>query len=216
MMLEVDRVLAGASVFLSASIPDPARWTGDFDPLEITDAVVAVARSILSAGAQLVTATHPTIAPLILYVAAELPTENRPAVIVYQSSVFETVMPEATRRFEEHGIGVIIRTPAVDGEPPDPKRAPRSLELMRRIMLTETQPDAAVFIGGMEGIAAELALFHELRPGAPAYPLGRPGGEARGLAGTGPSPLADLLDHGRVYPVIGRAIVDDIRRRRRK
>src|SRR5439155_20496577 len=107
-------VLAGTAVFLSASIPDPTRWTGDFDALEIIDAVVAVGRSMLSAGARLVTAAHPTIAPLLLYVAAELPHAPEPRVVVYQSGVFDSVMPEATRRFEADGVGTLIRTEPVD------------------------------------------------------------------------------------------------------
>ncbi len=212
-MTEIDPILAGRSVYLSASIPDPARWSGGFDAFEITDAVVAIGRSLLSAGTQLVTAAHPTVAPLILYIAAELPTRQEPAVIVYQSEVFDSVMPEATRRFEADGIGVVIRTEAVGDEPADPVRAPRSLELMRRRMLTETEPAAAVFIGGMEGIPAELKLFNQLRPGAPTYPVGGPGGAARELAQAMSSPLRDVLLEGRVYPAIGRAIVKDLHRR---
>src|ERR1700694_2412989 len=41
--------LAGRAVFISASIPDPNRWQGDFDPLEITDAATAAAGAILTA-----------------------------------------------------------------------------------------------------------------------------------------------------------------------
>jgi hypothetical protein len=37
---EKDRTL-----FVSASIPDPDRWEGEFDALEITDAVVSLARA---------------------------------------------------------------------------------------------------------------------------------------------------------------------------
>ena len=213
-MTEVRRVLDGRSVFLSASIPDPRRWAGDFDALEITDAVVAIGRSLLSAGARLVTAAHPTIAPLILYIAAELPAGTEPAVVTYQSDVFDSVMPAETRRFEADGIGIVIRTEAVEGEPPDPRLATQSLALMRRRMLTDTQPDAAVFIGGMEGIRAELELFNELRPGVPTYPLGRPGGASRELSQSTSTPLRDLLVSGSVYPAIGRAIVEDIRRSR--
>lgn len=207
-------VLAGTAVFLSASIPDPTRWTGDFDALEIIDAVVAVGRSMLSAGARLVTAAHPTIAPLLLYVAAELPHAPEPRVVVYQSGVFDSVMPEATRRFEADGVGTLIRTEPVDGEPPDPRYAIQSLELMRRQMLTETQPHAAIFVGGMMGISLEHQLFTELRPGTPTYPLGQPGGAARELAEANTSQMHDLLVHGRIYPAIGRAIVDDIRTHR--
>ena len=64
-------VLAGRAVFLSASIPDQSRWHGEFDVREITDAVVAASRAVLTADGVLVTAAHPTIAPLLLYVAGE-------------------------------------------------------------------------------------------------------------------------------------------------
>lgn len=202
--------LGGQRVFLSGSIPDPSRWNGFFDPLEITDAVVSVARAVLSAGAVLVTAAHPTIAPLILYVAAELPNRAQQSVVVYQSAVFDDILPEATRRFEAEGVGEIIRTPAVGSEPADPARAPASLAVMRRQMLTETQPAAAIFIGGMAGIPDEYALFSELLPGRPIYAFGFPGGEARALAESFRSPLGDRLRDGSIYPTLARAIVDDI------
>lgn len=210
-MITPQRVLAGKVVFLSASIPSRRPWADNFDALEITDAVVAVGRSILSAGATLVTAAHPTIAPLLLYVAAEVSSAERPAVSVYQSEVFASIMPEETRRFEAEGVGIVVRTQAVEGEPPNAQFAPRSLELMRRRLLEETQPVAAVFIGGMDGIPREHDLFTELRPGFPTYALGRPGGAARALAEDSPSRLKELLTHGDVYPSIGRAIVEDIR-----
>ncbi len=204
--------LGGQTVFLSASIPDPSRWDGFFDPLEITDAVVSVARAVLSAGAVLVTAAHPTIAPLILYVAAELPDRAEHYVVVYQSAAFDDVLPEATRRFEAEGVGEIIRTPAVGNELADPTRAPESLAVMRRQMLTETQPAAGIFIGGMAGIPDEYSMFSELLPGRPKYAFGFPGGESRALAESSQSPLRDQLRDGSVYPTLARAIIDDIGR----
>lgn len=210
--IQPEQVLAGKSVFLSASIPDPERWDGEYDALEITDAVVAIGRSILSAGARLITAAHPTIAPLLLYIASELPASDEPRVIVYQSAVFESIMPAETRRFSAEGTGIVITTERVNDEPPDPARAPESLSLMRNRMLTEAEPNAAVFIGGMAGIPAEMLLFTELRPGRPTYAVGRPGGEARNLseAAAGAGQLAELLLNGNIYPTLGRLIVDDI------
>jgi SLOG cluster3 family len=212
--MQPDHDLDGRAVFLSASIPDPVRWAGEFDPLEITDAVVAIGRAVLSAGALLVTAAHPTIAPLLLYIAAELPPTEAPRVLVYQSAVFDAILPEATLRFEAEGVGRLIRTEAAAGEPPDPAQAPESLAIMRRQMLTEAQPSAAIFIGGMAGISAEHALFHELLPDKPTYPVGFPGGEARALAEESDSRLRSLLIEGTIYPTLGRAIVSDIVRHR--
>jgi SLOG cluster3 family len=213
---EPDPVVDGAPVFVSASIPDPARWQGPFDALEITDAVVALARSFLTAGARLVTAAHPTIAPLLLYVAAELPGVARGRIVVYQSEVFEDVLPPATRRFEEEGFGELVWTSAAPGETPDPDNRAESLYVMRRQMLAETEPQAAVFVGGMAGIIDEWKLFAADRPGSPRYPLGYPGGEARRLAETrlGEAPtdaLDGLLTSSSLYPAVWRAVLGDLR-----
>lgn len=202
-------ILRGAAIFLSASIPDPKRWNGEFDPLEITDAVVALGRAALSAGMHLVTAAHPTIAPLLLYVAAELPGEIDPEVSVYQSQLFEDVLPAATRRFEIDGIATIHWTPAVEGESISPDNRAKSLRLMRQQMLEETKPAAACFIGGMDGISEEFALFSELRSGAPTYPLAAPGGEARRLVEEMPEPLPELAE-SRIYPAVWRRVLADL------
>jgi hypothetical protein len=201
----VDRV-----IFLSASIPDPSRWDGDFDALEITDAVVSLARVFLTAGWRIVTAAHPTIAPLLLYVAAEIPATADRRVSIYQSSLFEDVLPTATRRFEADGIGTIIWTPAADGDHPNPGEWDASLDIMRRRMLTETAPVAAAFVGGMQGIRDEYNLFAEFRPGRVRYPLGRPGGAAAALAEESDSPLRQQLTHAVVYPAIWQAVLMEI------
>jgi hypothetical protein len=201
------------SLFVSASIPDPERWDGTFDPLEITDAVVSLARVFLTAGWRLVTAAHPTIAPLLLYVAAEVHAEGNRRVLIYQSELFQDILPTATRRFEAQGIGSIVWTEAVDGDRSVPGEWDRSLEVMRRQMLTDTQPDAAVFVGGMHGIIDEYELFSELRSRSPRYAVGRPGGAAHDLAHDQRSPmLREQLVSGAAYPAIWRAVLDELER----
>ena len=81
---------------------------------------------------------------------------------------------------------------------------------MRRRLLSETRPDAAVFVGGMAGIPAEMRLFNDLAPGRPTYPVGNPGGEAATLRRDTSGELAEPLRVGTVYPTLGRLIVDDI------
>lgn len=205
--------LRGASIFLSASIPSSERWDGEFDPLEITDAVVAFGRAALTAGMHLVTAAHPTIAPLLLYVAAELPTDPKPEVSVYQSILFENVLPTATQRFETEGIASIHWTEAVPGESKDPDNRKESLQLMRREMLEKTEPLAACFIGGMDGINDEFELFKGMWPAAPAYPIGAPGGEARRLIEAMPEPPLPELLESRIYPTIWNRVLDDLEQR---
>jgi len=202
--------LAGRSVFLSTSIPDPERWSGYADPLEITDAVVSLARACLTAGLGVVTAAHPTIAPLLLYVAAELPAEHAARIVIYQSELFDEVLPPATRRLAEEGIGEMVWTPAEPGEEPVPGRWDGSLLRMRQQMLREVEPAAAVFVGGMEGIAEEFALFAEIRPKAPVYPIAAPGGEARRLIERLPDPRLPELLESRVYPTLWSRVLDDL------
>ena len=205
--------LAGRGVFVSASIPDPGRWSGRFDALAITDAVVAVARTILARDGRIITAAHPTIAPLLLYVAAEQPQSAEPFVVVYQSEVFRDVWPPATLRFEAQRVGKVIRTPSVGEEPPDPRLAPQSLELMRTQLMRNERLVGAVFIGGMKGIRHEHHLFSNLCPDAPTYALGTPGGEAAKLVDSSPHDLQDMLASQAIYPAVARRIVADIARR---
>lgn len=201
------------SIFVSASIPDPRRWRGEFDALEITDAVVALARAFLTAGFRLVTAAHPTIAPLLLYVAAEFRFDTRERVAVYQSELFVDVLPPATRRFEAEGVGHVILTPAASGDRPEPGAWNNSLEIMRHRMLIETNPIAACFVGGMEGIQDEYFLFTDHFPERPTYPVGRPGGEARALLDfhdDRPSGLKARLATDGTYPALWRAVIRDL------
>jgi hypothetical protein len=200
------------TLFLSASIPDPARWPGAFDAYEITDAVVAFGREFLTAGWRVVTAAHPTIAPLLLYLAGEIPADVERRVTTYQSRLFADVLPPASQRFAAEGIGVFHWTEEVEGDSPEVGRRERSLELMRRRMIGETEPDAALFIGGMEGIRDERALFEELRPGHRWYALGRPGGAAAEVAADNPvAALAAALADSGTYAPLARAVLSDLR-----
>ncbi len=202
-----------AAVFLSSSIPDPERWSGSFDALEITDAVVALARACLTRGFRLVTAAHPTIAPLLLYVAAEFPSAERERVVIYQSLLFEDVLPVATRRFEADRVGEVIWTAAVEGEAPVPGEWHQSLRLMREQMLRETAPAAAVFVGGMEGIPVEYELFTAAYADRPTYAVGRPGGEAAALVDQSTTRLRNQLLVSGVYPALWWSVLDDLEQR---
>lgn len=199
------------TIFLSGSIPDPARWEGEFDPLEITDAVVTFARECLTENFRIVTAAHPTLAPLLLYVAAEFPPSTEPLVLIYQSLLFDNVLPTATRRFEAAGVGTLVWTEAHEGDHPEPGKWESSLEIMRTQMLEETNPDGAVFIGGMEGIQTEYALFRDKLPGRPMCAVKRPGGEAARLGDLEMrSGLVDLKQNV-TYPTLWRDFIRIVR-----
>jgi len=163
---------------------------------------------------RLITAAHPTIAPLLSYVAAELPSELEAQVAIYQSMLFEDVLPPATRRFETDGVAQVIWTEAVEGDRPEPGHWDPSLAVMRNQMLSETEPSGAVFIGGMDGIQVEYELFQGLCPGRPTYPIAYPGGEAELIAREmSDPPVPDLLN-GRVYPTVWNRVLEDLESRR--
>lgn len=207
-------LLLGRYVFLSASIPESARWKGNYDPYEITDAVVAAVRAVFTASGRLVCAVHPTIAPLLLNVANAFPPlpGQEPLTRIYQSEYFSAQLVAETRQLERRpDLGEIIWTPAATAVLEDERRE-GSLRIMRRRMLEDGKPAAAIFVGGMEGIRSEFDLFRRLYPKRPVYPLARPGGAAAELVREIDSPLSSDLASGDVYPILMDNVVADIAR----
>lgn len=200
-------------VFLSASVPDSERWSRPFDPFEITDAVVAFTGAFLTAGWTLVTAAHPTIAPLILRVGSGLRTLQAPGLVrLYQSELFREKVPAVTLELADQDFASLVWTPSHDGDEPEPGRWDRSLATMRRQMFDENEIDAAVFIGGMEGITAEWDLLEEVRPAASRIPIGGAGGSAADLSP--PEPLTTELSKSRLYPFLAELVLDHLTGRR--
>jgi hypothetical protein len=196
-------------VFLSASIPDPERWGGRFDPFAITDAVVATARVVFTRGGTVLTAAHPTIAPLILQVADGFPGYREGImVILYQSRLFEAVIPPATRQMMDRDHVDVVWTPAVPGERPEPGEWARSLEAMRTAMMTDLPISAAVFVGGMDGIVDEFERVRTGHPDAACFALGRPGGEAALLPND--SALAEELASNDLYPWLLELVMNEV------
>jgi hypothetical protein len=79
----------------------------------------------------------------------------------------------------------------------------------------DTDPVAGIFIGGMDGVAAEFGKFRESFPGRPAYVFGAPGGEARRLALAAPrvevaEPFARRLAESRRYDELTAEMIRDI------
>ena len=86
------------------------------------------------------------------WVCESLDVKYASAVRLYQSCFFEEWFPEENKLFRN-----VTFMPAV------PNDRAASLDVMRRAMLSEPF-DAAVFIGGMEGIFDEYRIFKELHP----------------------------------------------------
>lgn len=190
--------------------------------IEIEQAVVALARAVFSVGGRLVFGGHPSISPLVALVAGEyrlpVPAESVrgegersevPSALVYQSRAYEHVVPSETWLLHRLGYAMIRWTDAVDGEQFEPARVgqpqcEKSLALMRRTMLLETNPVAMVCMGGMKGVRDEFWMFREQFPKRPVYVLESTGGAARWLSrheeGVDPIDLRILEQLRRVHP----------------
>ena len=196
-------ILKNKTIFLSASFPSLDRSREFFensDPDEITQALVSACRAIFSMNGRIVFGGHPSVTPLVMLIAEEyLPKElesrrqrayrEGPLVIAYQSEAFGNVLPESMRNLTEWALGELRWVKSDDERPVFSERGTlnkdsvaSALQAMRRAMLSATDPVAAIFIGGMEGIYREYDLFKEMFEGRPVYFLGGPGGAARHLS----------------------------------
>lgn len=174
-------------LFLSASIPEPGR--GDHhltaNPFLIQFAIrellsVCLGRRLLVWGG------HPAITPMVWAICEELGVEYSRAVTLYQSKLFTEYFPEENKRF-----GNVVLIDAIDGD------QEQSLLKMRTEMLSGTF-EAAVFIGGMDGVIAESAMFQKMHPKAKMLALRSPGGAALTLADQ-LGQVGDRIDFARMF-----------------
>jgi hypothetical protein len=176
---------AMSAIFLSASIPILGR--GDYyrtaDPFLIQTAVREFIT--LSLGRRLIVwGGHPAITPMVWSVCEDLGVNYANAVVLYQSNYFRGMFPDENERF-----GNVVYVDAVDGD------LQASLLKMRGEMFARNDLDAAVFIGGMEGILVEHSMFLQSHPDSKVLPIPSPGGAARELAlNLGMSNEAQLQD----------------------
>lgn len=173
-----------ASIFLSASIPLPTRNSKYYETVDLIllrEAIKALAETILPHG-RITFGGHPAITPMLVqYIrAASLPKRN---VTLFQSAFFLKDFPKENEEFLDLRV-----TPM--GESRE-----LSLARMRNEMICSADFDAAVLIGGMEGIVDEAALFREIHPSKPIFPVASTGAGAAEVFYGGEYPkelLADL------------------------
>jgi hypothetical protein len=183
-----------SAIFLSASVPIPGR--GDYyesaDPFLIQCAVREFVTATL--GRRLIVwGGHPAITPMVWAVCEDLGVNFAKAVVLYQSKFFAEMFPEENRRFSN--------VEYVDAVPGD---RDASLLRMREAMLSRDDLEAAVFIGGMEGVLEEHSMFAKLHPAAKVLPVPAAGGAALKLADSlGVAREADLqnVDFARLFHV---------------
>lgn len=157
------------AIFLSASVPDPQRdprYHMTADRVAIRDAVRALVTVALP-HTQLVWGGHPAITPLVRVIAEGMGVVGADRVRLFQSNYFRGKMPKDNAAFE-----TVIKTRTVRSD-----RA-ASLEHMRREMLASEKFYAGVFIGGMEGVEDEFAMFRDMHPSAIALPVASTGAAA--------------------------------------
>lgn len=158
------------AIFLSASVPQPGRRGFEsFDPVLVNSAVHAFVEVVLGRRL-LVWGGQPAITPMIWEAARRLGVQYENSVLLYQSAFFRGRYPEANLRFDNW-----VEVAAVEED------MHASLAQMRARMFSERHYEAAVFIGGMEGVIDEFDALRDRAPGARLIPLPAPGGVARDL-----------------------------------
>ncbi|MDC2614062.1 MULTISPECIES: hypothetical protein [Bacteroides] len=179
------------NIFLSASIPLPERHPKYYetaDIIAIRDAVIALT-SIVLPQHKIIWGGHPSITPLIYYVIErtiinnlkredwsiklseeekkmidnELRNKIQNHVTLYQSLFFKDEYPEDNNKFQN-----VIYTENMGD-------IHSSVQRMRERMLSENTFEAAVFIGGMDGIEIEYKMFKERHPKALILPVASTG-----------------------------------------
>lgn len=163
------------AVFLSASVPIPGRapFDQDCEPQMIQSAVSALATVALGRKT-IVWGGHPAITPMLWASAQDLGVQYATAVRLFQTKFIpKEDFPEENKHFAN-----VTYVNAVDGD------LAKSLSAMRTAMLQSAEFDAAVFIGGMEGVIDEHALFSYMHPKAKCIVIEVTGGAARRLAAT--------------------------------
>ncbi|HNQ03783.1 MAG TPA: hypothetical protein PKH69_04160 [Thiobacillaceae bacterium] len=159
------------AIFLSASVPTRPPFDADSRPQEIQAAISALAQVALGRK-KLVWGGHPAITPLLWAAAQSVGVEYAVAVELFQSRFFKD---EDFPLENKHFANVTY----VDPVPGD---LTKSLHAMRLAMMTSTKFDAAVFIGGMEGVLDEYNMFAATWPNANCIPIAQTGGAAFRLA----------------------------------
>ena len=155
------------NIFLSASIPSPERhpkYYESADIIAIREAIIALT-TIALPHHRIIWGGHPSITPLIYFVMEKMGLQNKiqEHVTLYQSEYFKDKFPVDNNKFEN-----LILTKNLGD-------IPSSIQHMRIRMFTENKFNAAIFIGGMDGIEVEYKMFKEYHPEALILPIASTG-----------------------------------------
>lgn len=161
-----------SAIFLSASVPLIGRghYHENSNPFLIQCAVRELVLAVVRTH-RIVWGGHPSITPMLWTICQDLGVDYSERVVLYQSAFFEDRFPEENVRFKNVQI-----IDSIDND------RDSSLLRMRTHMLSRRDLEAAVFIGGMEGVKHEYEIFRQFHPHATVLALAAPGGAARDLA----------------------------------
>jgi hypothetical protein len=156
------------AIFLSAGVP-PApdrRGYDTADPYLIREAVSAFIEVVL--GRRLIVwGGQPAITPMIWAAAKALQVPFEQCVVLYRSAFFERFFLPDDEKFAR-----VVTVPGIADD------RVRSLTQLREAMLGAFKFEAAVFIGGSDGLFEELAVFRRRWPNARVVAIPAPGGVA--------------------------------------
>lgn len=189
------------SVFLSASVPLPGRnerFLKSADVIAIREAIKGLVEVVVQRGT-LVFGGHPAITPMIALLLRSYGNDAKKRVILYQSEYFANKFPQETDEFIDLRL-----TPA------HAKSRKRSLERMRRHMIEDTPFQAAVFIGGMEGVLDEYELFKKRHPNAFCWPIASTGAAAREIFVAEGRPQSKRLLSEMTYATLFRELLSEV------
>jgi hypothetical protein len=190
------------NIFLSASVPLPSRdpiYMETVDVVAIRNAIKALVTEVTPVG-NIVFGGHPAITPLVAFLLRQMRHDYRDRIVLYQSRLFENeLVPETGEFLKRKFIDVIQGNRQIN------------LDEMRRRMIGDTEFDAGIFIGGMEGVEDEFCAFRNKHPNAHAFPIASTGAAANILYNEFSSELVELKEE-LCYPVLFRTLIKIIRR----
>lgn len=218
-----DRLTADVpALFLSASVParkpfpddrtkdiQNREWLRRRRPLFIREAVMELCRAAFVRGYTVVFGAHPAISPVVQMVAHEYAARrDRVSIVTFQSAWFRNQIPESTLALVGDSSSEAWMTAA------GPSRE-ESLRIMRTQMFGFAAYRGAVFIGGMDGVIEEAALFQQMHPQAPMFALGTTGAASRtlresGACRGGQHAGPDLLDRETAYALVMTKVFQDL------
>lgn len=192
-------------IFLSASVPLPDRdpyFMDSVDVVAIREAIKALVREIIPIG-HIVYGGHPAITPLMTLLLRGQGARAMKKVTLYQSAYFAEQFPKENDEFLDVRV-----VPAVAHS------RKRSLDLMRRRMIQDTDFQVGIFIGGMEGVLKEFETFREAHPYAQVWPIASTGAAAAKIFENMEKPRPELFQDEFTYSTLFRHLLKDVTQRR--